>query len=69
MKSNNNNNIKKSINITNKIDNNLDNNSNNNFDLFCSYNKNCETNNNYYIELEEIRLFLYCYFFISIIVN
>ncbi len=68
-KSASNNTIRKSIYITDEIDNNSSNNSDSNFDLFYNYNKNCETDNNCYTELEETRLFLYCYFTISIIVN
>jgi len=68
-KSNRNNSTRKSIDATGEIDNNSSDNSDNDFDLSCKYNKNCETNNDCYVELEETRSFLYRYFIISIIAN
>jgi len=68
-KSNSNINTRKFIDTINEVNNNSNNNNDSNFDLSCNYNKNCETNNDCYAKLEETRLFLYCYFSISIIVN
>ncbi len=68
-KSNSNNNTRKSINVTSEVDDDLDNNNDSDFDSSCDYIEDCKTNDNCYVELEETRSFLYCHFFISIIVN